>query len=236
MTLVVELNGPMRVFGLGSPVTSHGVVGGLHTTAALIDASRPQEGLQYALSPLTADRLLGVPAAAVGGKVIDLADIIGTAGGRLVDRVASTDDWDERFQLVDDALSRRIGDAVPPVDAAVGEAWRLIFASDGRMSVASIARRVGYSRRHLSERFRVLTGVTPKQAARIGRFEAAGRMLRRSQHPTLTRVAAACGYADQPHLAREWKALAGCTATTWLREELPFVQDVDTADRAGSVA
>lgn len=234
VTLVIEINGPLRVSGLGSPAASHGVVGGLHTTPALIDASRPQEGLQYALSPLAAGRLLGVPAAAIGGRVVDLADIVGTAGERLVDNVASTDDWGERFRLVDATLSRRLGDT-PRVDTTVGEAWRLIFESAGRLSVAHIADRVGYSRRHLSARLRVTTGVTPKQAARIARFEVAHGMLRRAERPTLARVAAACGYSDQPHLAREWKALAGCTVTTWLREEFPFVQDLDTGSLASSL-
>jgi AraC-like DNA-binding protein len=50
------------------------------------------------------------------------------------------------------------------------------------------------------------------------------------RRPPLADVAADCGYADQQHLAREWRALAGCSISTWLDEELPFVQDaVDTA-------
>lgn len=235
VTLVVELNGPLRVSCLASGVASHGVVGGLHTAPAIIDASRPQEGLQYALSPLAAGALLGVPAGALGGLVVDLVDVIGTAADRLVERVASTDDWDERFRLVDSVLLRRLGDAAH-VDPALDAAWRLVFTSGGRLPVAQLADRVGYSRRHLSERFRVTTGVTPKQAARIARFEAARRMLLSTQRPTLGSVAAGCGYADQPHLAREWKALAGCSVGTWLREELPFLQDSGTADVASSQA
>lgn len=235
VTLVVELSGPLRVSGPASAVASHGVVGGLHTAPAIIDASQPQEGLQYALSPLAAGALLGVPAGALGGLVVDLADILGTEAEQLVDRVAGTGDWDERFRLVDSALLRRLGHAAR-VDPALDAAWRLIFASGGRLTVAHLADRVGYSRRHLSERFRVTTGVTPKQAARIARFEAARTMLLSAQRPTLARVAAACGYADQPHFAREWKALAGCSVATWLREELPFVQDVGTADPASSSA
>ncbi|MFN2555452.1 MAG: helix-turn-helix domain-containing protein [Nitriliruptorales bacterium] len=233
VTLVVELNGPLRVSGLAKAVASHGVVGGLHTTPALIDASRPQEGLQYALSPLAAGALLGVRAGDMGGRVVDLADVMGTAADQLVDSVASNDDWEERFRLIDSALLRRLDDP-PRVEAALHEAWRLVFASSGRLTVAHLADRVGYSRRHLSERFRLVTGVTPKQAGRIARFEAARAMLLRGQGPTLAHVAAACGYADQPHLAREWKALAGCSVTTWLREELPFVQAVDMPDISSS--
>lgn len=224
LTLVIELRGPLRVAGLGAAVAAHGVVGGLHTGPALIDASAPQEGLQYALEPLTAVRLLGVPAGALSGLATDLTDVLGTPGRHLVERVARADDWPERFALVDAALARRLTDA-PPVDGALEAAWRMIFASHGQVAIADVAGRVGYSRRHLSERVRAATGVTPKQAARIARFEATCALLRHGRLSTVGEAAAACGYADQSHLAREWRALAGCTVTSWLRDELPFVQD-----------
>ncbi|MDP9429928.1 MAG: helix-turn-helix transcriptional regulator [Actinomycetota bacterium] len=94
-----------------------------------------------------------------------------------------------------------------------------------RCRIEDVAAHVGWSRRHLTERFRLATGLTPKRAARIARFEAARRMLVDPRRPPLAEIAARCRYADQPHLAREWRALAGCSVGTWLRKELPFVQD-----------
>lgn len=61
LTLVIELNAPLAVMGLSEPVSAHGVIGGLHTMPAIIDASRSQEGLQYGLTPLGALALLGAP-------------------------------------------------------------------------------------------------------------------------------------------------------------------------------
>lgn len=234
LTLVIETIAPLRVAGLGSGVAAHGVLGGLHTGPALVDASKPQEGLQYALAPLTASALLGVPAAALRGLAVDVVDVLGRAADELVERVACAASWDERFRLVDAALLQRLG----PVAVAdeVAEAWRVVFASDGRVPVAGVAEHVGWSRRHLSERFRQITGLTPKQAARIARFEAAHRMLCSVPRPSLASVAADCGYADQPHLAREWRSLVGCTVSTWLREELPFVQDRPAVDPRSSAA
>ena len=37
-------------------------------------------------------------------------------------------------------------------------------------------------------------------------------------------LAAACGYFDQAHLAREFRSLAGCPPSQWLAEELRNVQ------------
>jgi AraC-like DNA-binding protein len=72
--------------------------------------------------------------------------------------------------------------------------------------------------------------VTPKELQRIGRFQASRALLGGAR---LAEVAPVCGYADQAHLTREWVTLAGCTPTTWLREEFPFLQDHRVEDPAG---
>ena len=70
--------------------------------------------------------------------------------------------------------------------------------------------------------------MTPKTLARILRFEHACALIKGARRP-LIEVAAAAGYSDQPHMTREWQALAGCTPKTWIAEELPFVQDYELA-------
>jgi hypothetical protein len=97
LTLVVELAAPLRVSGTGPAVAAHAVLGGLHTRPALIDATRPQEGLQYALTPLAAGALLGLPAAELAERTVDLADVLGRAADRLVDDLAAAPGWAERF-------------------------------------------------------------------------------------------------------------------------------------------
>lgn len=91
--------------------------------------------------------------------------------------------------------------------------------------MGTLAQEVGGSRRHLGERFRREFGLTPKVAGRVMRFESTRRLLGTPGRPGLADVAARCGYADQAHLTREWRELAGCTPSTWLTEELPSIQD-----------
>ena len=94
-----------------------------------------------------------------------------------------------------------------------------------QVSVVGIAADVGWSVRHLEHRFRSEFGVTPKGVARITRFErsvAAARDPRRR----LADIAVACGYADQAHLARDWRDLAGRPPSRWrVEDEFAFVQD-----------
>jgi AraC-like DNA-binding protein len=87
---------------------------------------------------------------------------------------------------------------------------------------------VGWSGRHLTDRFTDEYGIGPKQAARIERFQRARTLL--AGDDPVGYVAAASGYADQAHLTREFRALGGCTPTQWRRESLAFVQDTAAED------
>lgn len=225
VTLVLELAAPLRLT-MASAVAAHGVVGGLSTTPALIDASGPQEGLQYGLTPGGARALFGVPAGELRGQAVDLAAVIGRPAEQLVARLQHTAGWSERFRIVDEALLQRLAaaDRAPEPPPEVRHAWRLIHAGRGDVRIAEVAQRVGWGRRHLSERFRLATGLTPKEAARVARFEAARELLLAPWRPGPAEVAAACGYADQQHLARDFRDLAGTTATAWLAERLPAAE------------
>jgi AraC-like DNA-binding protein len=220
VTLVISLAGPVRMTGR----SLQGLVGGLHTSAVLIRQDRVQEGLQLELDPLGVRTLFGVTAAELSGEVADLAEF---GLGTLPDRLRELPTWRERFALLDDVLAARATEPVAP-PPEVGEAWRRMRGADGRVRVTDLAVEVGWSRRHLGERFRAELGLAPKQAARVLRFERAGRLLR-AGWLDLASVAADCGFYDQAHLTNEWRALAGCTPGTWIAEELPFLQDEEVA-------
>ncbi|WP_199191682.1 helix-turn-helix domain-containing protein [Amycolatopsis sp. CA-126428] len=215
VTLVISLAGPVRMAGQ----SLQALVGGLHTSAVLIRQDRVQEGVQLELDPLGVRTLFGVTAAELSGEVADLAEF---GLGWLPERLRELS-WRERFALLDEVLAARaVEPVVPPPE--LGEAWRRLRGADGRVRVADLADEVGWSRRHLGERFRAELGLAPKQAARVLRFERAGRLLR-SGRADLAALAAECGFYDQAHLTNEWRALAGCTPGTWIAEELPFLQD-----------
>ena len=93
-----------------------------------------------------------------------------------------------------------------------------LAAADGRLAVGPLADEVGWSRRHLAARWRRDVGMGPKAVARVLRFQRALRLLRAGRG--LADVAYDCGFADQPHLNREFRALGGSTP-----REVTFVQD-----------
>ncbi|RDI60696.1 AraC family transcriptional regulator [Microvirga subterranea] len=75
--------------------------------------------------------------------------------------------------------------------------------------LAELARIAGLSRSHFIRAFRKETGLTPHAYLLDRRFRAAGRLLGQGESPG--DVAAACGFFDQSHLNRVFKARMGVT-------------------------
>jgi len=216
------------------PATFEALAGGLHDTAVAIRHDGSQHGIQLAVTASGCRALFGMPAAELARTVITLHEVMPPAA-ELCDRLRSASGWPQRFAILDAVLTRLA--VAPCLEPAAALAWKWLCQSDGRLRVDELARDAGYSRRHLTARFRAEYGLAPKTAARVMRFERARALLVRPEPPSLARIAAACGYADQAHMNREWRALAGASPLGWRAAEvLPFVQDGDRAGGAVSGA
>jgi transcriptional regulator GlxA family with amidase domain len=97
-------------------------------------------------------------------------------------------------------------------DTRVRLAVEAIRRRHGNVEIDRLARAAGLSRRQMERRFLETVGLTPKRLARIVRFQHAVRVLESAARPgACTMTAAACGYADQAHLIRDFRELAGTT-------------------------
>jgi AraC-like DNA-binding protein len=240
LTVIVTLDDPLDVAAHPDPAAPpdryDSLVGGLHTTPALIVHNGRQSGIQLAMSPLGARALLGMPAGELAGIDVHGVDVLGPCGELLRERVLAAPGWAARFAVLDEFLLRRL-DANPAgrPRPEVVRAWCRLVGTGGAEPVAALARDVGWSARHLSGQFATEIGLSPKAAARVVRFDAARRALQgwlaTGRDLTLAELAAACGYFDQAHLARDFTAFAGCPPSRWLREEFRNVQ----AAAAGAV-
>jgi AraC-like DNA-binding protein len=223
------VEGRVEVLGNADPARPPGTftaaVGGLHDAPARIAQGDPQTGLQLRLTWRGARALLGVPAGALAGDTVDLADLLPGRVAPLLDRLASASGWAERFAVLDAELTAllRRGRGERGVLPEVGYTWDRLVEAGGNVRIEELAREVGWSRRYLAEKFRHETGLGPKAAARVIRFEGACDRLLASDRPALAQVAAEAGYVDQSHLSRDFRDLAGIPATAWLAERNPKV-------------
>lgn len=159
----------------------------------------PWAGVRF--PPGTAPALLGVPAHELRDRRVDLADLW-PAGDvrRLTARVDAADDPAHGLEEVALSVAAR---AAPP-DPLLA---RLVTALDAGRPVARTADELGLGARQLHRRSLTAFGYGPKTLARILRMRRA-LALARAGVP-LAETAARAGYADQPHLARDVRDLAG---------------------------
>jgi AraC-like DNA-binding protein len=237
MTVILTLDEPVEVVCHVDRRLPAGrydaLVGGLHSTPVVIGHDGAQSGVQLRISPLASRALFGMPAGELAGVDVPAEQVLGGLAEELRERVASAGGWRERFAVLDACLGRRL-DRPVGVSPAVAGAWGLIVAGGGTVPVAAIAREVGFSERHLVNRFREEIGFTPKRASRVARFDRARRQLQARQiagdRPDIARAAACCGYSDQSHLVRDFRAFAGLSPSQWLGEEFGNVQDAGRAE------
>jgi AraC-like DNA-binding protein len=209
---------------LGSPEQAElrrfgSFAGGLSLAPVVAEHAGAYELIQLDLTPLGTAAVLGVPARALAGTVVELSDLLGPEADRLVERLAGTAGWAARFACLEAWLRARVL-AARPIRPDVAWACRRLEATDGRVTIGTLQRELGCSRRHLSVRVAEHVGVGPKAYARLLRFSAATGRLRAGM-VDLAGVAVECGYSDQAHLTREMRAIGDVTPGELVRRATP---------------
>ena len=228
--LIISLDAPIEVIEMpnSTQAANHfsAMTCGLHDAPATVRRGSRVEGVHVFLRPFGLRAVLGVSARECASRVYDLSELWGRPAAELVERLGNAATWDARFAVLDEIFGRALSPVEP--STAVVWAWRQLAVSHGRTSIEELARAIGWSRQHFTERFRTELGLAPKTAARIFRFEHACQSIKNARLP-LAEIAAVCGYHDQAHMTREWNALAGCSPRVWISRELPFLQDYELA-------
>lgn len=222
LTLVLPLDEQLDVSWSGDGLTRRRFwanVSGLHLRPAEIHHGPRQRGIMLGLTVAGARTLLGLPAKELSGHLLDL-DEVAPELADLPEQLAETP-AEQRSSLV----TRRLAEVLArrDVPGPRAEVARALSRLTRGVPVADVAHDVGFSRRHLHQLVVTESGLSPKQFQRLARFERSHALV--GERVGLAQVAARCGYADQSHLAREWRDLAGCSPREWQRRELPIVQD-----------
>jgi AraC-like DNA-binding protein len=163
-------------------------------------------------------RLLGgLPQAELTGSVLDGEEVLGGAAGvaPLRERMGNAPDLGGTLDWLEAWLCERLA-STRSGHAATSTARALLQDTRGQRRIAGLAQAADVSPRHLRELFLREVGVPPKRLARILRFRAALERLATAPAVDLARLALDCGYYDQAHLYRDFRALATMTPVDYL--------------------
>lgn len=164
--------------------------------------------VRWRLTPGAAPALLGTSPDGLVDQVVPLRDLWGREAERFEEPTA------DRFTA---ALAARVG-AVRD-NAVVNLARRAsVELSRPRVRVATAARRMGVSERHLRAVFTATIGLSPKQFARMTRLRA---ILPGVRGESLANLAIEAGYYDQSHMTAQFREFMRVTPRAFAAGRVP---------------
>jgi AraC-like DNA-binding protein len=219
LTMMIDLDGRLEADGEALP---DAWISGLDDRPTVVGFGESYGAIDLKLTPLGAYTLTGLPLCELAGSCVPLTEVFGREGGELTARLRESADWDERFDLLEAFLLRRLHRTppAPTPDPAVAWAFERLRATRGAVRVETLAREIGCSRRYLHDRFVRQVGLAPKTVARLLRFHTVRERVARAPG-RWAEIAYEAGYADQSHLNREFRELAGTTPSDFVSRLIP---------------
>jgi AraC-like DNA-binding protein len=153
------------------------------------------------------------PLALVRDEQVPLEALWGRPGATLRERLLEAATPTDALGVLEDVLLGQLNGRLVPDPAVTAAAAAL---SRG-LPVSEVAQALGLLPRTLRRRFTAQVGLTPKRFARVRRLQRVVRDLTGQSEADWAGLAARHGYADQPHLADEFRELVGVTPTEYLR-------------------
>lgn len=195
------------------------ILSGMRTSHVYLDSHSRISTMGVVLQNGAVPALFDVPAGEFQDQVVSLRDLAGSDISEWSEKLIEAPTVCEKFQRIEEFLSRLLTNSPTGFNPAVINAAELIRKSHGVISISEILNQTGYSRRWFSEVFRNTVGVNPKQYARLCRFQNAVSMLRDEAALNSTDIALRCGYFDQSHFIHDFKDFAGISPSEYFRAQ-----------------
>jgi AraC-like DNA-binding protein len=155
---------------------------------------------------------------ALTDRVLPVGAVLGPSAGEAAAQISAAPDLDTRIGIAEAFLGARLSPLVEEV-ARVRDLVERMAVDRSLLRVEDAAAILGAPARTLQRRFRRDVGVGPKWVIRRYRLHEAAEQLKGPDPPPLAGLAAALGYADQAHFARDFKAVVGRTPAAFVDGE-----------------
>ena len=156
------------------------------------------------------------PLALLRDDLVPLEALYDRLGACLRERLLEAPTPRDALAVMENFLLRQMTGVLGPDPAVIAAAGAL----SRRAPVREVSDGLGLLPRTLRRRFTAQVGLTPKRFARIQRLQRLVRDLDGQTQVDWAATAARHGYADQPHLADEFRELVGVTPIGYLRSRV----------------
>ena len=187
---------------------------GTMTRPIFEDLTAHAEYLGVRFAPGGFGHFFRTPAGELTDRIVPL-DSLSTMS-TLAEQLADAPNVQKRLSVLEDALNQQF--LFEKRDPILTKVLEIISAGQGAVTIAPLARTVGWSPRHLHRVVRESVGVGPKTFCEIVRFKNALRLLRGRPRPELLQVALEAGYYDQAHFIHDFHRFYGSSPSTVCRD------------------
>jgi AraC-like DNA-binding protein len=159
---------------------------------------------------------LGFDVDGINETVAPLDEVLGRTAEALRDEVLAAQGVDARLAIMESWLLARGGSDLEPHPVVDYLTFRLLAPAGLR--ITDLVAEVGYTQRHVAALFRRWVGLSPKQYARLKRFQGVVRHASRTSElePDWANLALEHGYFDQSHLIHEFREFSGLTPESYI--------------------
>lgn len=184
------------------------IVAGQITRCLHLQPTGPIGMVGIRFEPGGAAAFLGLPMDELSDRIAPLDAAWGPFAAELEDSVRAARTDHERIRLLQHAMMSLARHAADRLDNVIAACVSHASATGGTVPVDELVTLSGMSGRQLERRFLRVVGLTPKFLCRIMRFRRVFDIIEHSGAIDWRSAALACGYYDQAHLIRDFKAFA----------------------------
>jgi AraC-like DNA-binding protein len=119
--------------------------------------------------------------------------------------------------VLDQYLCKKAKDKLEP-NAFISYAIGRLQDSPAVWTIEKLSQKVGYTQKHLISLFKKHAGLSPKVLSRILKFQYVIGQIERQESLDWTDIAYGCGYYDQAHFIKEFRAFSGINPSSYLTQ------------------
>lgn len=173
--------------------------------------------------PSGAYPFLGLPIAEITNFVIDVELLWGNFIHEVRERLLALATAAEKFRLLEQLLLQRFDHEKYKL-SGVAPAIKAILAANGSLALRTLSDEIGISQKHLISQFKKSVGVSPKQFARVIRFQTVLGQINPWMPIDWRTVAYACQFYDQAHFNHEFATFTGLSPSEYVALRKPLLK------------
>jgi AraC-like DNA-binding protein len=187
---------------------------GMKTEYILIDASvSSMIGIHF--KPGGAWPFFSLPVAELNNMTIETDIFWNTEIHSIRDAILNNESVECKFNILEKYFLQKGKRKLEP-NVFVSYAIEQLQRSPQLWTIKQLAAKTGFTQKHIISLFKKYAGLSPKQFARIARFQKVIHELEQKRSIEWTSLALDCGYYDQAHFIKEFHAFSGINPTAYL--------------------